>query len=62
MKTPKFTDADKHIRPYADADATDRPGYLRDKFSRIRRELRERDEAEAAKPRAVVKPIRKEQK
>ena len=58
MRAPKFTDAHKHVRPYADAESSKREGYLRDKFARIRRELREKAEEEARRPRAVVKQIK----
>ena len=55
MKTPKFTDSHNHIRPYASAEASRRPGYLRAKFTRIRAE-HATAEAEA---KAKVKPLKK---
>ena len=54
-RTPKFTDADKHARPYASAEASRRPGYLRAKFARIRAE----QDRNAAAAKAVVRPLKK---
>ena len=55
MKSPKFTDAAKHSRPYVSAEASKRPNYLRAKFARIRAE--QADNAKEAQ--AVVRPIKK---
>lgn len=44
-RKPRFTDREKFPRPYADAKASDEPGYLAAKFTAIR-EAQEKDEAE----------------
>lgn len=44
-RKPRFTDRDKFQRPYADAKASEQPGYLADKFALIL-EAQEKDEAE----------------
>lgn len=54
-RTPKFTDAVKHQRPYASAEESRKPGYLRAKFQRIRAE----QAAIEAEAQAIVRPIKK---
>ena len=54
-KTPRFTDAAKHTRPYVSAEASKRPNYLRAKFARIKAE----QAANAAEAQAVVRPLKK---
>lgn len=51
---PKFTDARRFQLPYADAHATQQPGYLAARFERYR--------ALQQQARANVKPIRKQAK
>jgi len=46
MKSPKFTDSHKFQRPYSPAAETEKAGYLAAKFTRIRRELREKEQRE----------------
>ena len=48
-RTPKWTDAAKHSRPYASAEASRRPGYLRAKFARIKAEQAANKQEVAAK-------------
>ena len=55
MKTPKYTDAHRHARGYADAAETSKEGYLRRKFARIRAEQAEQKAATEAK----VQPIKR---
>jgi len=45
MKSPKFTDSHKFQRPYSPAAETEKAGYLAAKFTRIKRELREKETA-----------------
>ena len=54
-KTPRFTDAAKHSRPYVSAEASKRPNYLRAKFARIKAE----QAANAAEAQQVVRPLKK---
>ena len=54
MRTPKFTDADKFCRPYADASECQKEGYLRRKFQRIAAEQREAAERERAQAEAIT--------
>jgi len=55
MKSPKFTDSHKFQRPYSPAAETEKAGYLAAKFTRIKRELREKETAatEAAEAAAL---------
>ena len=55
MKTPKYTDAHRHARGYADSAETSKEGYLRRKFARIRAEQAEQKAATEAK----VQPIKR---
>jgi len=55
MKTPRFSDLEKHQRPYATVEESRKPGYLARKFARIRA-----DQAAAeAEVKAKVKPLKK---
>ena len=55
VKPVKFTDAHKFPRPYADAKASQEPGYLAKRFQMIR-EQQEKDEAER---KAKLRQMRK---
>jgi hypothetical protein len=43
---------------YANSAESSKPNYLKNKFDRIRRELREQAEAEKAKPIATVRTLK----
>ena len=53
-KRPRFSDTEKHRRPYVRSDRM-RPNYLKAKFDEIRREQREEAERDAAK----VSPLKR---
>lgn len=49
VKVPKFTDQFRFQRPYSDAAASEKEGYLRAKFARIRK-----DQAEDAEKKRLA--------
>ena len=58
----KFTDRIDARFPYTPAAESAKPGYLKAKFDKIRRQLAEQKAAEAAKPRAQVVTLKKDSK
>lgn len=56
-KTPKYTDAHRYPNgPYNDAKASEKPGYLKLRFDRIRAEAA-RDKAERVQKVSLLKRI-----